>query len=302
MNMKDYLKTKRPAVLLYVLALAVLCVSFALYRLPLAAVCYPMGLVGVLTAVFLLLGYRREVKRTAEIQALKAKIARLEQQLRDSDQNKQEALDYFSVWAHQIKTPIAAMRLELQAEDSAVSRRLGAELGRIERYADMVMTYLRLGASSTDYLFRTLELDDVVRGAVRKFSGEFIARRLTLEYRPLCTQVLSDEKWLGFVLEQILSNALKYTRSGSITISLEEPKTLCISDTGMGIAPEDLPRIFDQGFTGYNGRTDRKASGIGLYLCRRICNALGHRISASSQVGVGTTIRIDLESRRIEGE
>lgn len=115
--------------------------------------------------------------------------------------------------------------------------------------------------------------------------------------------MLTDEKWLLFVLEQVLSNALKYTPSGgTISIFLKSPKTLCIRDTGIGIAAEDLPRIFEKGFTGCNGRTDKKASGIGLYLCRRICRNLNHTITAQSQTDQGTTIRIGMfrESRMIE--
>ena len=110
---------------------------------------------------------------------------------------------------------------------------------------------------------------------------------------------MTDEKWLLFVIEQVLSNALKYTRAGSITIELEAPKTLVIRDTGIGVAPEDLPRIFEKGYTGYNGRGDQKASGLGLYLCRTICKRLGHTITASSVPDHGTAIRIALEQRQI---
>ena len=113
---------------------------------------------------------------------------------------------------------------------------------------------------------------------------------------------MTDEMWLLFVIEQVLSNALKYTRSGEISITLEAPKTLCIRDTGIGIAPEDLPRIFEKGFTGYNGRNDKKASGIGLYLCRRICSRLNHKIIITSKVDVGTEVRIDLDRKVLEVE
>ena len=136
-----------------------------------------------------------------------------------------------------------------------------------------------------------------MRSAVKKFSTQFIRRRINLVYEPLGKKVVTDEKWLSFVVEQVLSNALKYTPSGTVGIYMEEPTTLCISDTGIGIAPEDLPRIFEKGYTGYNGRTDKKASGLGLYLCRRICNNLGHTISASSAAGEGTVIRICLAQR-----
>ena len=163
-----------------------------------------------------------------------------------------------------------------------------------------------LGIAADDGLFdpltiigRTNEMKDgIIRQSLRKFAGEFIDRKLTLHYEPLHLSVVTDEKWLGFVVEQVLSNALKYTpEGGSITIDAEAPATLCIRDTGIGITAEDLPRIFDRGYTGRNGRTYRQASGIGLYLCRRICRDLGHTITASSAAGEGTVLRLDLSRR-----
>ena len=211
-------------------------------------------------------------------------------------------IDYYTVWAHQIKTPIAAMRLTLQNEDTPLTRKLTNDLYRIEQYVEMVLTFLRLNSDSTDYVFKEYDLDNIVKSAVKKFSSEFIGRKLRLIYDPLNTSVITDEKWLSFVIEQVLSNALKYTPSGSITISLVGEKTLRIEDTGIGIAPSDLPRIFENGYTGFNGRTDKKASGIGLYLCRRVCNNLGHTITANSTVDVGTAIDIDLTQTKLEME
>ena len=162
----------------------------------------------------------------------------------------------------------------------------------------MVLCYLRIDSDSSDLVIREYDLDDIVRQAVRKFSSQFIRRKLKLSYEPLNQKVLTDEKWLLFVIEQVISNAVKYTSSGMVQIYYEEPLTLCIKDTGIGIAAEDLPRIFEKGYTGCNGRLDKKASGIGLYLCKRICGRLGHKISAESSDN-GTVIRIFLESRRL---
>ena len=145
-------------------------------------------------------------------------------------------------------------------------------------------------------------MDSIVRQAVRRFSGEFISRKIGLDYQPINTRVITDEKWLLFVIEQVLSNALKYTRSGKISIYSPEKDILCIEDTGIGIAPEDLPWIFEKGYTGYNGRKDKHASGIGLYLARRICDNLGHKISARSVIGKGTAITIDLSREKIKNE
>ncbi len=213
-----------------------------------------------------------------------------------------DRLDYYTAWAHQIKTPIASMRLHLQNEDSSLSRKLSGELFRVEQYVEMVLTYLRLDSDSTDYVIKEYDLDGIIREAVKKFAGEFINRKLSLSYEPVHARVITDKKWLSFVIEQVLSNALKYTNSGSITITLDSEKRLYIRDTGIGIVAEDLPRIFENGYTGYNGRSHRKASGIGLYLCKRICTNLGHTIRAESAVDKGTTIIIGLAQRKIEIE
>ena len=194
------------------------------------------------------------------------------------------------------------MRLQLQNEDSPFARRLTAELFRIEQYVEMAMAFLRLDSDATDYVIREQPLDPILRGAIRKFAGEFIDRRLKLQYEPVSVSVLTDEKWLSFVIEQLLSNALKYTPSGAVSLYMETPLTLCIRDTGIGIAAEDLPRIFEPGFTGGNGRLDKRASGIGLYLCRRVCERLGHRIQVESAPGQGTCVRLDLTHYELEAE
>lgn len=214
----------------------------------------------------------------------------------------QDTVDYYTTWVHQIKTPIAAMGLVLQQEDTEDSRRLSEELQRIEQYVDMVLTYLRLGSRETDYVFTRVDLDELLRGCIRKYAGQFIRRHLALDYQIINCRVLTDEKWLAFVVEQVLSNALKYTREGSVSIYLEPPCTLCIRDTGIGIALEDLPRIFEKGYTGYNGRSDKKATGLGLYLCRQICDRLKSTITAESVPGEGTVIRIGLGREVLEVE
>lgn len=207
---------------------------------------------------------------------------------------QQETLEYFTLWMHQVKTPIAAMRLILQEQDTARSRELQAELFKTEQYVEMALTYLKLGDSGTDYVFQKLSLEDVVRQAVRNYASLFILKKIKLELGKLDCQVVSDEKWLVFVIGQLLSNALKYTNEGSISIYMQAEKTLVIQDTGMGIAPEDLPRIWEKGFTGYNGRKQTRATGIGLYLCRRILKELSHTIAIESRPGVGTKAAIDL--------
>ena len=219
-----------------------------------------------------------------------------------ADRARREMMDYYTLWAHQIKTPIAALRLILESEHPQCASEMKDELFRIEQYVEMALNYLRLNSASTDYVFRKYELDELVRSVVRKYARQFIRRKLRLNYRPMNVSVLTDEKWLCFVLEQVLSNALKYTSAGEISIYPEAPSTLVIQDTGMGIRPEDLPRVFEKGYTGLNGRTDKKSTGIGLYLCKRVCENLGHTIEISSQVGSGTkvSLRLERQSMKIE--
>ena len=297
-------------------------VTFALYHLPLAAIFYPMLLCFVTGMLFLVWDYRKFAVRHERLQQLSAMpfdvmtdfpesvsvletdyqqiIVQLQEgQRRMKDKMSfqyQDMMDYYTVWAHQIKTPIAAMRLTLQNTDSSFSRKLSVELARVEQYVDMVLCYFRLDTDTRDYVIAVYDLDDILRQALRKFAGQFIGKKIHLDYQPLNAQVMTDEKWLLFVIEQILSNALRYTQQGCVSIYLESPKILCIRDTGMGIAAEDLPRIFEKGYTGYNGRTDKKASGLGLYLCARICRNLGHGISAESEPDKGTVIKLNLNT------
>ena len=217
------------------------------------------------------------------------------------DLRRREMEDYFTLWAHQIKTPIAAMRLILQTRPENSAGELSQELFRVEQYVEMVLNYLRLDSDSTDFVFKTCDLDGIIRQCVRKYAKQFIRKKISLEYEGTDVQVLTDEKWLCFVIEQLLSNALKYTNTGSIRI-FTRGETLVIEDTGIGIAPEDLPRVFEKGYTGYNGRTDKKATGIGLYLCKRILQKLGNEISISSVVGQGTSVSIDLRREELRVE
>ena len=328
--MKDYwrlyLKRLLPAVGLFAVCVAVFVLAFLLYDLPVGAAGYPALICLVFWSIFILIRVMRSAQKhrilssmtesltvdmlpeaaTADDEDYRRIIGLLQDARRmqeiSSAKKYEDMVEYYTLWAHQIKTPIAAMRLTLQNEDTQLSRRLMSDLGRVERYVEMVLAYLRLDAESTDYMIREYDLDSMIRSSVRKFSGEFIDRKLSLDFQPTGVKVLTDEKWLSFVLEQLLSNALKYTPSGKVTIRLENPCSLCIEDTGIGIAPEDLPRIFEQGFTGHNGRSDKRASGLGLHLCRRVCANLGHSITVESEPGKGTVVKLDLSRKKITVE
>lgn len=319
----EYLKEHRKLLCFLAMASCTFAGVFWLYRIPAAAVGYAAAVCAFFGLAFAVPGFVSYRKRHGELVRLAEEIAvtaehmpkprgLLERDYQEAvaelfaeegrrnekrEERMRELTDYYTVWAHQIKTPIAAMRLNLQGEDSPLGRELSEELMRIEQYAEMVLVVLRLDSPSTDYVIRECSLDDIVKQAVRKFKSQFIRRRIRLEYEPSGCTVISDEKWLLFVIEQVLSNALKYTPAGSVSITVSPGQVLCIRDTGIGIAAEDLPRIFEKGYTGGNGRLDKKASGIGLYLCRRICENLGHRIWAESGPGDGTGVYLELRNQ-----
>ncbi len=322
-----YLVCHKKIIILYAAFCGIFCISFYLYHIPVRAAAYPAGV----CAVFLLAAAGIDFAKVFERHKVLKRLSSLPDNIMDElpeytdyyndyreiiesmcIENRRlnteltgryaDIIDYFTVWVHQIKVPISSMYLALKNEDTAESRRLQAGLKRIEQYVDMVLTYLRLESESTDYVIKEYDIDKIIKQSVRRMSGEFIYRKLYLEYTETGKKVITDEKWLGFVIEQILSNALKYTKEGGIKIYINSKEQLCIKDTGIGIAKEDLPRIFDKGYTGYNGRSDRKASGIGLYLCRRICINLGHSIEVMSEECDGTEVLIGLDRKEYEFE
>lgn len=324
----SYLKQRKVGIAVFLLFCAIFLCAFALYHLPAGAVLYPAFVCSFIGILILALDFWRVCRKHRELLALQELSAELINSLPEASTIEEEdyrqlirglqedyrqlenrmnrrysdMVDYYTVWVHQIKTPIASMRLSIQNEDSCFSARISDDLFRIEQYVEMVLCYLRLDSESTDYVIQECGLDRIVRQVLKKFAGQFYRRGLKLDYKLSDKAVLTDEKWLSFVVEQVLSNALKYTPSGTITIDMEIPNTLCIRDTGIGIAPEDLPRIFERGYTGYNGRSDKRASGLGLYLCKRICNNLGHTITVNSFPESGTVVRINLDHKKLEIE
>lgn len=240
-----------------------------------------------------------------------AKMRQEKEELIFEDQKRYtEMMDYYGMWAHQIKTPIAAMRILVQSgmdreeneENQKLFRQLQMELFKTEQYVEMVLSYLKIGDIAKDMVLERCDLGKVVRQAVKKYSKLFILQKLSLEMGEIAEIVLTDEKWLSFVVEQILSNALKYTKSGSVSIYLEQEGVLVIKDTGIGISAEDLPRIMEKGYTGYNGRIDKRSTGIGLYLCKKVMDKLHHQLRIDSEDGKGTKVVLDLRRTQLDLE
>lgn len=206
-----------------------------------------------------------------------------------------EQMDYFTLWLHQIKTPISAISLILEnlKDESNEKKQMQKELIQLNDYTHMALNYLKLEDIGKEMDLEEVNLDRVIKETIKKYSIIFIYNDIGLDYEGVQANVLTDRKWLQVLIEQLLSNSLKYTSIGTIRIYLENPERLIIEDTGSGIRKEDLPKIFEKGYTGYDGRLHDKSTGLGLFLSKMICERLGHGLSIDSEVGVGTKAIID---------
>lgn len=227
---------------------------------------------------------------TGDYDALVRMLSREHEQLRALTLTQQEEQkEYYTLWIHQIKTPISAMRLILDAQEGEGTSLLRQELFKVDQYADLALKFIKLSDIADDLVVERCDLNEIARAAVKKYSLLFIYSKLKIEIGQLAKDVPCDRMWMGFILEQLLSNSIKYTRSGGVKIYMKGT-ALVVEDSGIGIRKEDLPRIFEKGYTGYNGRMDTRASGIGLYLVKRAATALGIHVSVDSELGKGTRV------------
>lgn len=217
--------------------------------------------------------------------------------------NAKEMEQYYNIWVHQVKTPISGMNVVLQSmEPTEDVTELQTQLFSVEQYVDMALQYQRIKAKGNDLSFSEVSLNKVIRENIRKHARLFIGKRLAVTYQETSLKVLSDEKWLSFVLGQLFSNAIKYSTKGTIVIEACEDDDytyLKVKDEGIGISPEDLSRVFERGYTGYNGRADKKSTGIGLFLCKNVMEMLGHKIEIESELGKGTEVVLKFSKHRI---
>ena len=326
--MMEYLAYRKGTVLRFFVYCNIISIVSYLYHSNMEGVFYALGLCGLFFVCFLLCDginygkHKRERQRmgmtlgTGDVEYIVTRdpvqrdyVEMLQnlsgKYLAAQDERTRERKmrqEYYTTWVHQIKTPIAAMNMMLQQEDTKKNRDLTVQLFRIEEYVEMVLHYSRLEEGGQDFVFAKYELDELLRKSIRKYAPLFVQKRLTLHYEGIHREILTDKKWFCFVVEQVLSNAVKYTQSGGVTIELSEDGMLTIADTGIGIAPEDVPRVFEKGYTGYNGRENQKSTGIGLYLCKKIAEKLGHPLTLSSVVGTGTTVAIGIERDTLQVE
>ena len=314
--LQDCMRRHRATIFVYLIVMALNLSVFCLYHLPVEPFLYVLVLTLFYGVIQLFFAYAREVRRAdarkrlhdtlfADMEMPEPKdmaeedyqeiVRILDARMRDMtekwENERQDAEDYLTAWVHQIKTPISVIRLRLSNAETEESRVILSELFRIEQYVDMVLQYIRLSSGANDLVIQEYPLDEIIRSSIRKFAPQFVMRKLSLHYDGTDKTLVTDKKWLSCILDQLLSNAVKYTPSGGITITVTE-SALTITDTGIGIAGEDLPRIFEKGYTGINGRLDRHASGLGLYLAGKAAERLAMTLSAISTPGQGTSFTL----------
>lgn len=325
----DFLREKRQLLFFLLFFEGALCLIYGLYGLPWGPAGYTCLVTAVVTLGFLMAGFFRwERKRrqllilkrqaeqsleTADLPKAETPLEKIYQEIiqdqekrcqREQKESREKLVrsrEYYTRWSHQIKTPIAAMELLLQEEPADV-RALKRELLKTSQYVEMALSYQRMEGDGNDLVIQRYELRPVVMQAVKKVSPLLIHKHISFSAGDLSGEVLTDEKWLVFVLEQLLTNASKYTKEGGSVRIGKENGLLVLRDTGIGIRPEDLPRIFEWGYTGYNGRLDKRSTGVGLALVKQVMEMLGNKIEIRSVLGEGTEVFLDLRRTELEAE
>lgn len=311
--LSDTLKKDKNLFLLFGVMTAVNFSVFLLYRIMTEAFLYAEAVIFVFVILLVLLDYVRNMKKADGLENAVRSIESGNCELPPADtfdevkyremidfltkkinkmnlsfsKEKQDMSDWYTIWVHQIKTPIAVLKLKVPESNKEIRN----ELFRIEEYADMALAYIRLGGEQNDLVIKEYPLDELIRETLRKYASQFIAKKIKLEYMPTGKKVVTDKKWLLCILEQYISNAVKYTNGGTVTVEVCG-ETLTVSDTGIGISKADLPRIFEKSYTGNNGRADAKSSGLGLYLSKKAAKLIGVTLSVDSTLGCGSRFSV----------
>lgn len=241
--------------------------------------------------VFMAFLNKKEEKLKSQIQELEEANLNLRNDFLAKEKELQE---YFLIWIHQIKTPITAGKLICDSDiENENVKNIKKELIYIEDYTNMALSYLKMANHNTDMDISLVNLDDIIKPLIKKYAILFISNNIKLEYEKLNVKVITDSKWCMVVIEQLLSNAIKYTKNGIVSITFSEKENyLEIKDNGIGIKDSDLPKIFDKGYSGFNGRQNQKSTGIGLFLVKQILDKLGQKVKLESKLGEGTSVKV----------
>ena len=289
----DYMKSQSIILFGYLLVCIVFITISVLATIEIAYVFLGIEILGFILFVYLIVHWFH-YQKLSDVKDDNERLLNENRNLKSEMLNQKDDLNaYFLMWLHQIKTPMTVSKLLLEKPDETTNTKLKMQLMYIEQYINMAMNYLKMIDHSTDMDITQVNLDDIIKNLLKKYSLLFIHNHISLEYQSNVTHVISDSQWLTILIEQILSNALKYTENGKIAIQyLEDKHALEIRDTGIGIRSEDIPKIFDRGYSGFNGRMNEKSSGLGLYLARKISERLNIQIEVESKLSQGSIFRL----------
>ena len=289
----DYMKSQSVILFGYILVCIVFITISVLATIEMEYVFLGIEILGFILFIYLIVHWF-QYQKLSDVKDDNERLLNENKNLKSEMLNQKDDLNaYFLMWLHQIKTPMTVSKLLLEKPDDTTNTKLKMQLMYIEQYINMAMNYLKMIDHSTDMDITEVNLDDIIKNLLKKYSLLFIHNHISLEYQSNLAYVISDSQWLTILIEQILSNALKYTENGKIAIQyLEEKHALEIRDTGIGIRSEDIPKIFDRGYSGFNGRMNEKSSGLGLYLARKISERLNIQIEVESKLSKGSIFRL----------
>lgn len=292
--MLPFIKTIKNEIAIVTLILLLFAVIFFVFSLSMSAL-----LLGIAIVLFIMLiywwisylGFQKQVN-------LKHKIEVLEEELFETKKRQVEYQkdieSYFLTWVHQIKTPITATQLLLERNEHNVVNQVRQEIVQIDNYTSLALSYLKLLNEAFDMSISEVKIDELIKPLIMKYRVHFIEQNTKIHYQSVDDNVLTDAQWASILIEQLLNNALKYARGKDIWINFNsETKQLYIKDNGIGISQADLPKIFDKGYSGYNGSLNESSSGIGLFIVKHISQHLNLNVEVESKLNSGTQFTID---------
>lgn len=293
-KIKTYLAQSLSGIVLYLTPFVITIVTLLIFQIDRSIIVYLILFCGFMGLLFIWVGwtrFQRQLSLQDQLQHIEAENQILKGQLHHI---RVETEHYFLTWLHQMKTPISATQLLLRDIESDQTPQMRLLLNDIEKYTGMALSYIKLMNPGADLHFEKIPVDQIIQPLLKKYRYPFIYGKIRLEYRPILTPITTDAHWTSIMVEQILSNALKYTgQGGTIRIGFDtDREEIFIQDTGMGIQSADLTKIFDKGYVGFNGRLHEKASGLGLYLVKLISQRLDQPVRVTSVLHQGSTFFI----------
>lgn len=276
-NAMTFLKSITQEIAIVIVIFALFGLMFYLYHLPLEAYLLALGVILLLLLIFIGIKYLSFVKTISQQQQIENLENALYQLKNEQIEYKNDVESYFLTWVHQMKTPITAAQLLLERDEPNVVNRVRQEVIQIDNYTSLALSYLKLLNETSDISVTKISINNIIRPIIMKYSIQFIDQKTKIHYEPCHHEVLTDVRWTSLMIEQLINNALKYARG---------------KDNGIGISEADLPKIFDKGYSGYNGQRQSNSSGIGLFIVKQISTHTNHPVSVVSKQNEGTTFTI----------